>query len=80
MSTTRKTLYLVSPYFGTNIINIGSRIELAPHCDLWMRGAKYGTVTRITGTDDAARVHVRMDNPRVRKIQRLAPDQIGKVI
>lgn len=24
----------------------GDRVEIAPHYDLWMRGARYGTVTR----------------------------------
>ena len=26
------------------MIHIGSRVELAPHLDLWMRGARYGVV------------------------------------
>lgn len=28
---------------------VGRRVELAPHLDAWMRGARYGTVTRVTG-------------------------------
>lgn len=27
---------------------IGRRVELAPHLDAWMRGARFGTVTRVT--------------------------------
>jgi len=28
---------------------VGRRIELAPHRDEWMRGDRFGTVTRVTG-------------------------------
>lgn len=27
---------------------VGRRVELAPHLDAWARGARYGTVTRVT--------------------------------
>lgn len=47
--------------------SIGSRVELSPHLDLWMRGATYGTVRRI---EDQIAI-VRMDNPRIRKLQRI---------
>ena len=30
-------------------IKIGSRVELHPACDLWMRGARYGEVTGNVG-------------------------------
>lgn len=48
-------------------IAINDWVELAPHYDLWMRGAKYGTVRRIK--DGIA--FIRMDNIRVRKLARI---------
>lgn len=39
----------------------GQRVQLAPHTDWWMRGARYGTVTRVTRT----RVHVRLDHAAI---------------
>lgn len=47
----------------------GDRVELSPACDLWMRGAKFGTVRKIA----KGRIVVRMDNPRVRNLQYFAP-------
>jgi len=29
---------------------VGDRVELHPACDLWMRGARFGTITKITKT------------------------------
>jgi hypothetical protein len=39
-----------------------------------MRGARFGTVTAVK---DGVLL-VRMDNARVRKLQRLTPDLVGK--
>lgn len=39
----------------------GDRVEIAPHYDLWMQGARYGTVLKILG-DKAL---VEMDHPQV---------------
>lgn len=39
----------------------GDRVEIAPHYDLWMRGARYGSVTRTTWRDGVTVVSVRMD-------------------
>jgi hypothetical protein len=36
---------------------VGQRVQLAPHTDLWMRGARYGVVTKTT----RQRVHVKLD-------------------
>jgi hypothetical protein len=46
--------------------NIGSRVELHPGFDLWMRGARFGTVigSRSTPND---RVHVQLDKLPSRK-------------
>jgi hypothetical protein len=41
----------------TRYFKTGDRVELMPHMDLWMMGARYGTVHKITRTH----VHVKMD-------------------
>jgi hypothetical protein len=42
-------------------IRVGDRIELHPGCDLWMRGARFGTIERPSvAVADAW--HVRLDN------------------
>lgn len=52
---------------------LGKRIEIPVHLDTWMRGARYGKVTRIVwstngaGERIAVGVSVRMDNPAVRR-------------
>ncbi len=38
----------------------GDRVELHPGTDLWMRGARYGTVVR-TSLTPGDRVHVELD-------------------
>jgi len=40
--------------------NVGDRVEIHPGTDLWMRGARYGTVIGISFTP-ADRVRVEMD-------------------
>lgn len=56
---------------------IGARIEIPVHYDMWMRGARTGTVTTFRrgklGQSDY--VTVRMDHPQVRKLLKVwAPD------
>ena len=46
--------------YDGNGYNVGDRIELHPRCDLWMRGARYGTVVARIDTP-RARVRVRLD-------------------
>jgi hypothetical protein len=43
------------------IYHVGDRVELAPHLDLWMRGARFGTVSKIT------RNGVRVDLDRLKR-------------
>ena len=47
-------------------IRIGSRIELHPGCDLWMRGARFGTVLGIRPTE-LDRIILRLDKLPARK-------------
>jgi hypothetical protein len=39
---------------------VGDRVEIHPGTDLWMQGARYGTVVRMSPTP-ADRVHVKLD-------------------
>lgn len=41
-------MYAAEMGYGRGI-EPGERVELSPHLDLWMRGAKYGTVKRRSG-------------------------------
>ena len=45
--------------------SVGDRVELHPATDLWMRGARYATVVRISLTPND-RVTVELDQPYLR--------------
>lgn len=64
--------------FDGNGYNIGDRVELHPGCDLWMRGARFGTVVGASLTPND-RVHVRMDHPRVKNLVRGPEDRFRLV-
>lgn len=53
----------------------GKRVELHPGCDLWMRGARFGTVVREKGDT----VWVKMDHPQVKRLVRLPRDRVKEV-
>jgi hypothetical protein len=42
------------------ILGQGSRVQLHPACDRWMRGDRFGTVRKITRRS----IHVKMDRSR----------------
>jgi hypothetical protein len=48
-----------------HVIKPGVRVEIAPHHDLWMRGARFGTVSKV---EDGA-VAVKMDHPQVKRLR-----------
>lgn len=52
---------------------VGTRVEIHPGCDLWMQGARFGTITGRTGD---GRIRVRMDHPQVKKAQLFWPDRL----
>jgi hypothetical protein len=52
-----------------NAVRVGDRIELHPAHDLWMRGARFGTVRRLLPGDLAV---VKMDHPLVKLPQRVS--------
>lgn len=64
--------------------SVGKRIEIPAYCDLWMRGARFGTVERvIPGTGNfidprdprgATIFCVRMDHPQVKRLARVIAD------
>jgi hypothetical protein len=49
----------VTGYDGSTF-TVGDRIELHPGCDLWVRGARFGTVVGLSLTP-ADRVKVKLD-------------------
>lgn len=51
----------------------GMRVQLLPHLDLWMRGAKYGTV-RAESPQFPGFVRVKLDHPNIRQIYKFLPD------
>jgi len=62
--------------YNGNAITVGSRIELCPGLDLWMRGARFGKVVEVieTGT-----IRVKMDHPEVRGVIRVPEDRLRVV-
>lgn len=60
--------------YGNNIRwPSGMRVEISPHLDLWMRGAKYGVTRGVTAD---GRVKVKMENSNVKEIQYFRPEDI----
>ena len=51
---------------------VGDRVQLHPALDLWMRGVRFGNVTKI----GRKYVHVKPDN--YRRV-RISPENLGKV-
>jgi hypothetical protein len=67
-----------------NHVCVGKRVQIPAYTDLWMRGARFGTVERvIVGTGNYVQAHdprgatlfaVRMDHPQVRRLARVIAD------
>lgn len=53
---------------------VGDRVELHPGCDLWVQGARYGTVTAVF----AGKPHIRLDKLPT-KILRVAEDRLRRI-
>lgn len=58
---------------------VGDRVELSPACDLWMQGAKFGTITGFIGPSSHPSYMVKMDNRRVKGIKYFNPDLLRPV-
>jgi hypothetical protein len=54
-------------YTTAQTFQVEDRVELHPACDLWMRGARYGTVKRM----EFGFIWVEMDHQQVHKLQQL---------
>jgi hypothetical protein len=52
------------------------RVEISPHFDLWMRGARFGVVKRRSKD---GHIFVKMDNRGVRRVQKMKPADVKKV-
>lgn len=63
---------------------VGKRVQIPAYCDLWMQGARFGTIARfikgrgsylgagdIRGADTFV---VRMDHPQVKRLARVIAD------
>lgn len=56
---------------------VGARIEIPVHYDLWMRGARYGTVVGLAWERNGAgekivkAIRVKMDHPQVKRLARV---------
>lgn len=62
--------------FGrTREYRVGDRVEISPHLDLWMKGARYGVVTKFV--PQTKFVSVRLD--KVRGVRTFALDDVRKL-
>lgn len=41
--------------------NVGDRVELHPRLDMWMKGARFGVVTKVEKSTRAKAVYVKLD-------------------
>jgi hypothetical protein len=53
----------------------GNRVQIAPHYDLFMRGARYGEIRKIVG----GIAHIKMDHPQVKKLARIPLTDIRRI-
>lgn len=63
---------------------VGSRVQIPAYTDLWMRGARFGTIERVVegrgnyldprDPRGATIFCVRMDNPQVKRLARVFAD------
>lgn len=62
----------------TTVSTAEYRVEIAPHYDLWMQGARFGTVIREYKSRKNGRnvVLVQMDHPQVKRPVRIYADDV----
>ena len=71
-------------YGTTNHICVGKRVQIPAYCDLWMQGARFGTIARVIagkgsylGANDprsATRFVLKMDHPQVKRLVQVIAD------
>lgn len=62
---------------------VGKRVEIGPHLDLWMRGARFGVVVMQStqhAPGELMRLKVRMDHPQVKRLAVIRVSDIFKVL
>jgi hypothetical protein len=59
--------------FTLNDFHAGDRVELHPACDMWMRGARFGTVAKV------GRKLLTVDIDMLGRKVRVSPENIGKI-
>lgn len=62
---------------------IGQRIEIGPHLDLWMRGARFGEIVQQStahAPGELMRLRVRMDHPQVKRLAVIRVADIHRVL
>lgn len=57
---------------------IGHRVEIAPHYDLWMQGARFGTIKSFRRSVDGKSIiaRIKMDHPQVKTLARIPVDDL----
>lgn len=56
------------------------RVEIAPHYDLWMRGARTGAVVSSKRNKDGKEIlSIRMDHPQVKKLVKIPNDDVTDI-
>jgi len=48
------------------------KVEIPAHCDLWMQGAKTGTIVKTEGDVTV----LRMDHPQVKRLVRIKTEEL----
>lgn len=70
-----KPLDAQNSLFSVGSFRLGDRVEIGPHLDLWMMGARYGAVT---GFGKRGRIRIKLD--RVKRSIRLFPSDIVNIV
>lgn len=71
-SLVRKAVAIAAARKNPRSSLIGVQVELSPHLDLWMRGARFGKIRSVK--DGIA--SVKMDHPEIRKLQRISLEDL----
>lgn len=58
---------------------VGMRVEIAPHYDLWMRGARFGVVRWVVRDYKPGRdlLYLEMDHPQVKRQVAIWADEVS---
>ena len=62
------------PFTSVNDFHVGDRVELHPATDLWMRGARFGSVAKL------GRKYLTIELDLLARTVKVAPGNIYKII